>query len=127
MSQVYLIRFGKNMVSQGIKVTSSKTIIIAGQRARVDLVASSMVILPTVHPTKRPAPTGGVVNPIPRFTNETIPNVSALIPSAWTTGSRTGVTITIKGATSITIPKKISKTLMSKRIIIELSVRPKKK
>jgi len=94
MSQVYLIRSGKNIVSQGIKVTSSKTTIIAGQRVRVDLAASSMVILPTVQPTKRPAPTGGVVNPIPRFTNKTIPNVSALIPSVWTTGNRTGVTIT---------------------------------
>jgi len=72
MSQVYLIRFGKNMVSQGIKVTSSKTIIKAGQRARVDLAASPTVILPTVHPTKRPAPTGGVVNPIPRFIKKNI-------------------------------------------------------
>ena len=107
-------------------MVSSSTISIAGHNSSIDRVHFSIVVFPTVQPTKSPAPTGGVVNPIAMFTISTIPKVTGFMPTVWTTGNRTGVTITISGATSMIVPRNISRMLIRSRTTNGLSLIDKK-
>ena len=56
-----MIQFGRKVVNHRMQVVRKRTISIAG-------VHFSIVVFPTVQPTKSPAPTGGVVRPIARLT-----------------------------------------------------------
>ena len=56
-----------------------------------DIVLRS--ILPTPQPTKRFAPTGGVINPIARLTIITTPKCTRLMSNANATGIKSGVKI----------------------------------
>ena len=63
-----MIQFGRKVVNHRMQVVRKRTISIAGQRSSIAGVHFSIVVSPTVQPTKSPAPTGGVVRPIARLT-----------------------------------------------------------
>ncbi|MNG05026.1 hypothetical protein D3C84_881970 [compost metagenome] len=75
-----------------------------------------MLTLPMAEPTNNTAPTGGVINPIPRFTSMIMPNCTGSTPMPTITGIRIGVRIRINGAMSITVPNSSNITLMHIRI-----------
>ncbi|MNI77340.1 hypothetical protein D3C73_1336250 [compost metagenome] len=75
-----------------------------------------MLTLPMAEPTNSTAPTGGVINPMPRFTSMIMPKCTGSTPMPVITGSRIGVRIRISGAMSITVPSSNSMKLMHIRI-----------
>ncbi len=76
------------------------------------LVTPSMETFPTLHPTKRHDPTGGVTEPIPKFIINIIPKCTGLIPILVTMGRKIGVKISTAGVKSKNIPMTSRNTFM---------------
>ncbi len=75
-------------------------------------------------PTKSTLPTGGVHNPTQRLVTMMIPKWTGFIPNSITTGRKMGVKINTAGVMSMKVPTNSRTTLMIRRMIILLSVRP---
>ena len=71
-------------------------------------------------------PTGGVIRPIHRLKDITIPNWMVSMPNAFIKGSSRGVIITIAAFASINIPIIKNRILMSNRMTMGLSVKDAK-
>jgi len=66
---------------------------------------SSIRIFPTAEPTNNTVPTGGVIVPIPKASIMITPKWTGSTPIVCTTGRKIGVTMIIRGAISIKVPK----------------------
>jgi hypothetical protein len=82
----------------------------------------SILVFAIPTPTNKTEPTGGVHNPIQRFRTMIIPNCTGSIPIDFITGKKMGVKIKTAGVISINIPTNNRIKLISKRMMILLSL-----
>lgn len=80
----------------------------------------SMLILLTLQPVNKIAPTGGVMQPIQRLKVIIIPKCTGFIPKLFAIGSSMGVNIKIAGVGSIKVPNTKSKIFIIIKTIIGL-------
>ena len=83
-----------------------------------------MEVLPTLTPTNRMFPTGGVIKPMQRLKVMIIPNSTALKPQLKAIGKKIGVKIKTAGVVSKKVPTKSRIKLMMSMITIGLSLTP---
>ena len=98
------ISFGRNNESCGNAITTTNNNVSKSIIGSTSLTTPSKVPPDTFCPTNRFTPSGGVRNPIQRFTHITSPKYIRLYPSAETIGQNNGANKMMFDVVSINIP-----------------------
>lgn len=107
-------------------MTSNRTKIIAPKNIKSFGITLSKVTPPTLTPTKRVVPTGGVMLPIHKLKISIIPKWTGCIPSALQTGRKIGVKIRQAGVISIKVPTINRIIFIKNRITYLFCVKPRR-
>ena len=108
----------------GTKVINMRAISMEMKMGIKGRTTLAMVVPPTLQPTKRQVPTGGVHRPMHRLAIMRMPKCTGCIPNPMTTGKNIGVKMRTAGVMSINVPTTSKRKLMrrAKKLKIRISI-----
>jgi hypothetical protein len=108
---------GKLKAREGQKVVSRRAATFEARKGSTDLLIRSTEILDIPDAMNRHVPTGGVMNPMMRFTLITTPRCIGSMPAAFAIGSSIGTRIISALTGSMNVPTTRSIAFMSSSMI----------